>query len=209
MGAMKSAGLALSWFKQNVLQPAVQLTGERSDISYQQMDELAKQAKPGSDGLVFLPYLSGERTPHLNPGAKGLFFRLTLDHKLPHLIRAVMEGVSFGMRDSLQLLEEMKLPIDEIRLAGGGAKSKLWSQIQANVYGQSVYRTGTGQDKSAYGAALLAGLGIGLFSDIDQLPQTTGPETKIEPDQTEVQIYDKLYALYKALYPALRAYFSD
>ncbi|MFQ5793999.1 MAG: xylulokinase [Candidatus Bipolaricaulia bacterium] len=199
MGAMKTAGLALSWFHRNVL---------ADQITYEKIDEWAEQAEPGSNGLIFLPYLTGERTPHLNPDAKGVFFGLTLEHNLAYLARALMEGVAFGMRDSLELLKEMDLPIEEIRLAGGGAKSRRWSQIQADIYGMRVYKAPV-KDQSAYGAALLAGLGVGFYPELDRLPQRLfEAEKRIDPIERNVQAYNQLHKRYKSLYRALEDLFT-
>ena len=155
MGATLTAGSALRWLRDNVL-------GFTGDDAYARMTELAAQATPGADGLLFLPYLAGERTPHMDPHARGMFLGLTLRHGQAELVRAVMEGVTLGCADAFAVLAELGAAPKEVILAGGGARSELWQQMVADVFGLPV-RPLQVADQSAAGAALLAGAGVGLF----------------------------------------------
>ena len=123
--------------------------------------------KPGSEGLLFLPYLSGERTPHLDPKARGAFFGLTSRHGVAHMTRAVMEGVIFSLRDSLEIMRELEVPVDDVRATGGGARSALWRRLQADIYDTPIRRT-VADEGPAYGAALLAGVAAGAYSYVDE-----------------------------------------
>src|SRR5438128_2807690 len=147
MGVTLAAGGALRWWRD----------ASGSGLDYDAMAELAAQAPPGSEGLVFLPYLTGERTPHMDAHARGAFFGFNLRHSLPHLTRAVMEGVVYSLKDCLDLMTGMRLPVTEVRATGGGARSHLWRQLQADVFGLPVHRTRI-DEGPAFGAALLAGV---------------------------------------------------
>ena len=186
MGVTLSAGASLRWWRDLV-----------NHGGYDELGELALQAPPGAEGLVFLPYLSGERTPHLDPRARGAFFGLTSRHGLGHLTRAVMEGVAFSLRDSLEIMAGMGVKPREIRATGGGARSALWRQILADVLGCPIVRTQS-EEGPAYGAALLAGVAAGVFSDIAQ-PITIRPDVT-EPDPSAVRRYGDYYAAYRSLY---------
>ena len=197
MGAMKTAGLALQWLQRNILDKR---------LSYKQIDEMAAQVSPGSDGLIFLPYLTGERTPHFDPHAKGVFFGLTLDHSSAHMARSVMEGVTYAMRDSLELFKSIEIPIKEIRLAGGGATSKVWSQIQTDIFEAPVLQT-PAQDQSVYGAALLAGLGVGLYPSLESLPlypSENEEKQTLSPIPKNQEVYYRLYPKFQMLYRSIK-----
>ena len=127
----------------------------------------AAKIPPGSEGLFFLPYLSGERTPHADPDARACFVGLTLAHTRGHMVRAIMEGVTYALRDSLAIIEELGVPVQQIRASGGGSKSPLWRQIQADVFGQKVV-TINAEEGPAYGVALLAAVGAGAFKNVEE-----------------------------------------
>jgi xylulokinase len=156
--------------------------------------------------LLFLPYLTGERTPHPDPLARGAFVGLTVRHTRAHMTRAVLEGVAFGLRDSFELMRSAGLAeIRQVRVSGGGAKSPLWRQILANVLGVELV-TVTTTEGAAYGAALLAGVGAGAWPDVDAACQGTVELTgSVEPQPGSVARYEGFYAHYRQLYPALRA----
>jgi xylulokinase len=156
-----------------------------------------------------LPYLTGERTPHGDANAKANFFGLTLRHGKPHIIRAVLEGITYGMRDSLEIIRtDMKLPVDQIVATGGGARSRLWRQIQADVYNAELVTINI-VEAPAFGAAILAGVGAGVYNSIeeatDELVKIT---SKIEPISQNAKIYDDYYQIYRELYPALKPEFD-
>ncbi len=161
------------------------------------MSVASSAAAPSSDGVIFLPYLSGERTPHPDPHAKGVFFGLTLRHTKAHLTRAVLEGIVFGLRDSLELMRAQGMSFDQVRLSGGGAQSALWRQILADVFDTEIV-TARVTEGAAYGAALLA------------MPERPEPEVS-EPilPGPDVEGYLETYRRYRALYPALAERFRD
>ncbi len=199
MGVMLSAGGALRWLRDAIAPGADygELTGE------------AGAAPPGAGHLVFLPYLSGERTPYPDPIARGAFVGLSLAHGRGHLVRAVMEGVAFGLRDSLAILHEMGLRPTEVRLSGGGSRSAVWRQIVADVLGTEVVTMQVAEG-AAYGAALLAGVGAGVFPSVEAACEATlRPATRTEPVARNRAVYEDLYGVYRALYPALRPAFAQ
>jgi xylulokinase len=197
MGVMLSAAGSLRWFR-DTLAP---------DRGYAELDRLAAAAPAGSGGLVFLPYLTGERTPHPDPTARGAFVGLTVRHELGHLTRAVMEGVAFGLRDSVELLRGM-LDVGEVRLAGGGAQSRAWVQILADVLGEPLSVAGT-VEAAAHGAAMLAATGDGAFASVPEAcAAVVAVATPVEPDVDVTGRYAEAYAVYRDLYPQLRSGFA-
>jgi len=193
-GVTQSAGFSLKWFRQNFA----------ADKSYDELTAEAAAVPPGANGLIWLPYLMGERTPHMDPDARAAFIGLTAAHTRAHLVRAVLEGVSFSLRECLDIFRELGLPIDKIRLSGGGAESALWRQIQADIYGQSVEQL-EAEEGAAFGAAILAGVGEGAWSTVDEAcRQTIAVRETIEPNGANRENLDERYAAYRSLYPALR-----
>jgi xylulokinase len=195
MGVMLSAAGSLRWYR-DTLAPG------------QDFDSLLAPAAPvpaGSEGLLFLPYLTGERTPYPDPLARGAFVGLTVRHTQPHLTRAVLEGVAFGLRDSFELMKEAGLAeIHQVRASGGGARSPLWRQIIADVLDVELVTVNT-TEGAAYGAALLAGVGAGLWLDVDSACETTVRTTGSTPPERETAAhYASSYALYRRLYPDLK-----
>jgi len=194
MAVTLSAGGSLSWWREQL--------GGGADF-----DTLVGEAmgvEPGAEGLLFLPYLTGERTPHLDPHARGAFVGLTVRHGRGHLTRAVMEGVAFAMRDGLEIMRGLGVPDDDMRAVGGGARSPLWMQLQADVYGRAIRRTVI-DEGPAYGAALLGGVAAGVFADVGAASERVHLREEVtEPDAERARRYDELYATYTSLYPALR-----
>jgi xylulokinase len=190
MGVTLSAGGSLSWWRETIGGDYDELVGAASEVL------------PGSEGIVFLPYLSGERTPHLDPKARGAFFGLTARHGVAHMTRAVMEGVIFSLRDSLEIMRELGVPVEDVRATGGGARSSLWRQLQADVYGTPVRRT-VADEGPAYGAALLAGVVSGTYADVDEATSVVRLREEVtEPDRERAKIYEEHYEVYRSLYPA-------
>jgi xylulokinase len=190
MGVTLSAGGSLSWWREA-------LGGD-----YDELVEAASNVPPGSEGLVFLPYLSGERTPHLDPRARGSFFGLTARHGVAHMTRAVMEGVIFSLRDSLEIMRDLDVPIEDVRATGGGARSELWRQLQADIYGTPIRRT-VADEGPAYGAALLAGVASGAYADVDEATTIVKLREEVtRPDKETSKIYEEYYEIYRSLYPA-------
>jgi xylulokinase len=208
MGVMLAAGGALRWFRDALCEAAKAAAAARGVDPYDVMMKQAAEAPAGCEGLLFLPYLSGERTPHPDPQARGAFVGLTLRHGRPHLTRAVLEGVAFGLRDSLELLRAMGRRPDEVRASGGGARSPLWRSILADVFGARVVTVNVAEG-AAYGAALLAGVGTGVFPSVEAACERTIRVTDaIEPDAARVRLYERLHERYRGLYPALRETFG-
>lgn len=198
MGVVLSAGGAFAWYRD---QFARELAGGDADRA---LDDEAASIAPGADGLTFVPYLQGERTPHRDAAARGAFVGLTLAHTRAHLTRAVMEGVAFAMRDSVSILRELGIAPDHLLLTGGGAKSAFVRQLQADVYDLPVTVVNR-EEGPAYGAALLAAVGAGAFPDLPTAAAATlvrGASTN--PDVRTRQVYDAAYARFQAAYPALK-----
>jgi xylulokinase len=197
MGVTQAAGYSLRWFRE-------QFGSGAGGESYDQLTQAAAAAPPGADGLLWAPYLMGERTPHLDPQARAALVGLTAQHTRAHVIRAILEGVAYSLRDSLTIFSELKIPVESIRLGGGGARSALWRQIQADVYGRTV-ETVEAEEGPAYGAALLAGAGTGVWPSIERAcAEAVRPAAKIEPDAKRAATMNRGYANYRKLYPALR-----
>ena len=195
MGVTLSAGGSLNWWRQ--------VLGEEHE--YDALIELAASAPVGSEGLLFLPYLSGERTPHLDPSARGAFFGLTARHGLNHLTRAVMEGVTYSLADCLQLMVDLGVKLNHVRAIGGGARSHLWRQMQADVFGMTVRRTAV-DEGPAYGAALLAGVTAGQFKNVNEASSVVRLRPDFEePNRGNAELYSRYLKIYRDLYPATAA----
>ena len=200
MGVMLSAAGSLQWYH-DTLAP---------QLSFDELVAEATQAPAGSAGLLFLPYLTGERTPHPDPLARGAWVGLTVRHKRGHLTRAVLEGVTFGLKDGFALIQSAGLgAIEQVRVSGGGAKSLLWRQIIADILGVELVTVNT-TEGAAYGAALLAGVSSGAWPDVEAacaaVVKITG---RVAPDKQHEKIYQEMYAQYRALYPALKSTFNE
>lgn len=195
MGVTLAAGGSLRWWRDTL----------GGGAEYDQLSAEAADAPPGAEGLLFLPYLTGERTPHLDPAARGAFFGLTARHGRAHLTRAVMEGVVFSLRDSLEIMRGLGVAVGEVRATGGGARGALWRQLQADIYGLPIRRT-VAEEGPAYGAALLAGVAAGVYRDVDDAcARIALRDETVAPEPARAKVYDDYYAAYRALYPATRA----
>ena len=172
--------------------------------AYETLNAEAESIPPGSDGLFFLPYLSGERTPHADPDARGCFIGLSLAHRRGHMLRSIMEGVAYSLRDCLEIIRKLGVPIREIRASGGGSKSPLWRQIQADVFGQKV-STINAEEGPAYGVALLAAVGAGAFKNIrEACAATIRVVESTAPQRAAIKIYDRAFPEYRQLYCSLK-----
>jgi xylulokinase len=196
MGVMLSAAGSLRWYR-DTFTPG---------IGYDALLEPAASIPSGSEGLLFLPYLTGERTPHPDPLARGAFVGLTVRHSLPFLTRAVLEGVAYGLRDSFELIRSAGMEdIRQVRVSGGGARSALWRQILANVFNAELVTVNT-TEGAAYGAALLAGVGTGVWPSVDDACAATVRQTGCTlPEPQQVVKYERGYQIYRELYPALKS----
>lgn len=198
MGVTQAAGLSLRWWRER-LRPTV-----AGDEAYAQMATEAAAIEPGADGLLWAPYLMGERTPHLDPNVRAALIGLAANHTDGHIIRAVLEGVAFSLRDSFTIFEELGVPVRRVRLGGGGARSPVWRQIQADVFGHDV-ETVSADEGSAYGAAVLAGVGAGLWRNVDDAcDRLVRSSVAASPDARRVSLMNERYRAYRQIYPALR-----
>ena len=198
-GVTLGAGLSLKWFRDNF--------GGGADFST--LGEEAAKIPVGSDGAIWLPYLMGERTPHLDPHARAAFIGLTASHTRGHLVRAIMEGVAFSLRDALEIFKSLGAEVNAISLGGGGSHSPVWRQIQADVYGQAV-QTIEADEGAAFGAAILAGVGVGAWNSVDEACESTIRVSKrIEMNPRSVTALDRNYKIYKRLYSALKGLESE
>jgi xylulokinase len=204
MGVSLSGGGSLQWFRNTLCQADVAAAKRKKTSAYETITAEAAEIRPGSEGLFFLPYLSGERTPHADPDARACFIGLTLKHGRGHMVRAIMEGVAYAMRDSLAIIRELNVPVKQIRASGGGSRSQLWRQIQADVFGQKVV-TINAEEGPAYGVALLAAVGGGAFENVAEACNATITVVKETPAQKQaVALYDRGFPIYQQLYRSLK-----
>jgi xylulokinase len=203
MGVTQAAGLSLRWFRD---QFGCGTNGDGE--SYERLISEAANAPPGCDGLLWAPYLMGERTPYLDPEARGILAGLTASHTRAHVIRAILEGVAFSLRDTFTIFQEIKVPVKTVRLGGGGARSPLWRQIQADVYGQRVETVGA-EEGAAYGAAILAGVGAKVWPTVDAACEiAVRVAGTVGPNLADSVVMEKSYAAYRRMYPAMKSILS-
>lgn len=200
MGANLSGGVALDWLKDKVLGLS----------SFEEMMEAAAEAPAGSSGMLFLPYLSGERTPYQDPNAKGIYFGLTLKHTKAHFVRSTMEGIVFALKNSLEIFEELGVPAEKIIASGGGARSQLFRQIQADIFGKEIY-TNRIEEQACVGAAIAAAVGNGTYQSLEE---ACGEIVRFRdeitvPEKENQKIYEERYQIFKELYPRNRTLFSN
>jgi xylulokinase len=204
MGVTQAAGLSLRWFRDNF--------GAGKDDGrdpYERLSEEAASVSAGAEGAFWAPYLMGERTPHLDPSARAAFVGLTASHTRAHLIRAVLEGVAYSLKDTFSIFGEIGVPVHQLRLGGGGARSPLWRQIQADVYGQEIEIL-EAEEGAAYGAAILAGVGVKCWGSVDQACDAVVRVAKrVSPDHANSARMQSGYRVYERIYPGLRSIFID
>jgi xylulokinase len=209
MGVVLSAGGSLQWYRNEFGEMESAIASGMDTEAYELMTATADQAPAGSEGLYFLPYLTGERTPHCDPYCRGAFIGLSLRHKRAHMIRSVMEGATYAMRDCLEIIDGMSIPISEIRVSGGGARSAFWRQMQADIYGQNVHVTNS-DEGAAYGVALLAAVGTGAYNNIEEAcTATIDTVGTTETCATTKAAYDRAYPMYGKLYASLKDNFPE
>jgi xylulokinase len=208
MGVVLAAGGSFQWFRNELGKAEVAAARQQGEDPYFLLTDEAALAGPGAEGLFFLPFLTGERTPHFDPDAKGAWIGLTVRHGRAHLIRSVLEGATYAMRDSLELIREMGVAIAEVRASGGGARNPLWKQIQADIYGCDVH-TLNSTEGPAFGVALLAQVGTGGFSSVQEACDATIRKTSsTRVDPAVKAYYDRGFSVYRQLYQDLRASFK-
>ena len=205
MGVTQAAGLSLRWFRDNLMSACERRDGD----PYERLTAEAAKVPPGSDGLLWAPYLMGERTPHLDPNARGVLAGLTASHSRGHAVRAILEGVAFSLKDTFTIFEEMRIPVKSIRLGGGGARSPLWRKIQADIYGQEVEIVAA-EEGAAYGAAILAGVGAKIWPTVDAACQSVVKVVeRIPPNPANAKVMKDRYAEYRRIYPAMKSIFAN
>ena len=204
MGVTQAAGLSLRWFRDRF--------GAGPDDGrdpYERLSAEAATVPAGSEGAYWTPYLMGERTPHLDPFARAAFVGLTASHTRAHLIRAILEGVAYSLRDTFTIFREMHVPVERIRLGGGGARSPLWRQIQADVYAHEVEIL-KAEEGAAYGAAILAGVGAGIWKTVDEACDAAVRVAKrVSANNESSAVMQRGYETYRRIYPALHSIFSE
>lgn len=207
-GCMLSAGGSLQWFKNELGQQEIDEAAKRKSDPYDLLTRKADKAPAGSEGLFFLPYLTGERCPYPDPDARGAFIGLTARTDRSAVIRSVLEGVTYGMKDQLVIFEEMGVKVTKVRLSGGGAKSGFWRQLQADIYGKQVALINA-DEGPAYGAALLAGVGVKIWPSVPAACKAAIRDVQIvKPDRKTANLYAKHHPQYQRLYNAMQNEFK-
>jgi xylulokinase len=205
MGVTQAAGLSLRWLRDTLFKDCA--TGSKS--IYDQMTAEAEAAPPGAEKLLWAPYLMGERTPHLDPDVRGALVGVTASHGRAHIVRAVLEGVAFSLRDTFTIFEEMRIPVKHVRLGGGGARSPLWRRIQAEAYGREVEIV-EAEEGAAYGAAILAGVGAKLWPSVEAAcASVVRVAGSVRPNPEHVAILNAQYASYRRIYPAMKSIYPS
>lgn len=200
MGVTQAAGQSLRWMRD--------LLKNSGELSYDQLTREAAQVPAGSDGVLWAPYLMGERTPHLDPNARATLTGLAASHTRGYVVRAVLEGVAFSLKDTFSLFADMKVPVRNVRLGGGGARSDLWRQIQADVYGHEVEILAA-EEGAAYGGALLAGVGAKWWNSVEEAcDAVVEVQKRLKPDAADTTTMQRQYGKYRQLYPALKPIFA-
>lgn len=207
MGVMLSAGGSFRWYRDACGAHEKEIAARTGRDVYDVLTQEAAQAPAGCEGLLFLPYLTGERTPYPDPNARGAFVGLTVRHTGAHLTRAVLEGVSYGLRDSLELMRALGIPTTQVRASGGGARSAVWRQILADVFDAEIATVNIAEG-AAYGAALLAGVGAGVYRDVAGACEAVIKITSTTAPGDARGVYASYYPRYRALYPALKPEFE-
>jgi xylulokinase len=205
MGVTQAAGLSLRWFRDQFSRAPV---ADGQD-PYELLTAEAATAPPGADGLLWAPYLMGERTPHLDPAARAVLAGLTASHTRAHVVRAILEGVAFSLKDTFGIFAEMSVPVRNIRLGGGGARSPLWRQIQADAYGQDV-EVVEADEGAAFGAAILAAVGAGMWPSVDAACDSVVRVVQcISPIAANVSVMSAAGNAYRRIYPAMKSIFAS
>ena len=204
MGVTQAAGLSLRWFRDNFCENELQQAKQLGVSEYELMSAQAETVAAGCERLLYLPYLMGERTPHLDADARGVFFGLSAVHTKKHMLRAVMEGVAYSLRDCVEIFREMGISVSDMAACGGGGSSALWRSMLADLYGCGV-KTVTSKEGPALGAAILASVGAGVYSSVEQAcDAVVHSKDTTSPDAERAKVYEQYYQLYRSLYPALK-----
>ncbi len=209
MGVTQSAGHSLKWFRDNFAWAEMETALAMGVDPYYLMDKEADSVPIGANRLIYMPYLNGERTPHLDPNARGVFFGLSAMHKKKDMLRAVMEGVSYSLRDCVEVMREMDINVSDMMACGGGGTSPLWRQMLADLYACPV-KTASSKEGPALGVALLAAVGAGIYSSVPEACRAVIKTDKVqEPVESNTLEYNKVYEMYRKLYPAMKKCFEE
>lgn len=209
MGVTQGAGLSLKWYRDTFCKEEKEEAAKEGKDVYEILTDQARTVEAGSEGLIYLPYLMGERTPHMDPYARGVFFGVRACHQKPHMVKAIMEGVGYSMLDCLELVRQLDIPVDHIKISGGGGKSDVWRQIHADLFNAPIHTINVSEGP-ALGVAILAGVGTGIYkSEKEACDKLISIKTISEPRMQQVETYKKLYPMYKKLYSQLKDCFKE
>lgn len=204
MGVTQGAGLSLKWFKENFCRKEIEESKELGINIYDYLTEEASKSKPGSNGVIYLPYLMGERTPHINPNVKGGFLGVSLINNHGDFTRSILEGVGYSLKNCLDIIEGMNVKISDIRVSGGGAESVLWRQILADIFNKPL-NTVKASEGPALGVAILAGVGVGIYPSVEEAcAKIIKCNNSVEPSEDNLEIYNRVYKVYNELYPKIK-----
>lgn len=208
MGCTQGAGLSFKWFRDEIMPEIAEKAAAEGKIVNKALDDIAASVPAGAGGVIFLPYLMGERSPHPDPDARGVFFGLSASHGRAEMLRAVLEGVAYSLYDNGRAVESMGIPMSDICIAGGGANSRLWTQIIADTYGVSVSKTNS-SESGALGVAILAGCAAGIYDSVPSACSSIIRRTSVtEPNADMTPVYRRFYDLYVGLYESLKDRFK-
>lgn len=209
MGVTQGAGLSLQWFRNNFCQDYMEKAKEEGCDAYDYINRDVESVSLGADRLIYLPYLMGERTPHLDPDCRGVFFGLSAIHTRKHMLRAVMEGVSYSMKDCNDILKEMGVEVDDMMACGGGGRSAVWRQMLADMYGCTV-KTVTAKEGPALGVAILAGVGAGIYDSVEAAcEKMIHTDKSCDPIPEHTAKYEEYHKIYKNLYTCLKDQYKE
>ena len=204
MGVTQGAGLSLKWFKENFCRKEIDEAKEKNMNIYDYLSKEAAGSKPGANGVIYMPYLMGERTPHIDPNVKGGFVGVSLINKHADFVRSILEGVSFSLKNCLDIIEDMKVEITDVRVSGGGAESEVWRQILADIFNYKL-STIKASEGPALGVAILAGVGVGIYESVEEAcEKIIKGQDVVNPNCDNIALYDKIYKVYNSLYPRLK-----
>jgi xylulokinase len=208
IGTMQTAGTSYSWLKNEICRIETKEALEKGVSPYEIINDEIEKSPPGARGILFLPYLLGERTPHWNPNARGAFIGITVGHKREDLLRAVMEGVTYNLNTILNIFKNY-VPIDSMIVIGGGAKGRIWRQMMADIYGVRILKPNYLEEATSMGAAVIGGIGVGEFKDFDAINKFIKIESEHNPDPSKREIYDKTYQVFLNSYDALTGIYEE
>lgn len=208
-GTMQAAGASYQWLRDNLGLPEKEAGKSLGLSAYELMNLQAAQSPPGANGLLFLPYLMGERSPRWNPKARGAFLGLTMKHTRADMIRSCLEGITFNLRVILEAFLEQNTPVEAMRVIGGGARGRVWRQMMADIYGMSVLRPAILEEATSMGAAIAGGVGVGIFPDFSVAERLTPIVDTCTPDASLKTHYDRQYGLFNRAYAALEPVFDE